>query len=1797
MSITRLALHKPLLALTHRLSCRPVHRAAPGFVGILFILPLLFGASSSTVLAQSDAERISNAVHAVRAELEAALGKTLPSVNIYVQTPGATFFASSAASPELALTPDTNIRFASNTKHFTATAILLLQQMGLLNITNRIVDSIPGTGIPFIDDGPEWAIPFKERITILQLLRHSAGVYDVDNSPVPGCDGGAYTEWMLGQNASHQFSAAELVGQVAQHQLSYFEPDEGYNYSNTGYTLLAEIVARVYSHYAGEPKTLTDFLYEMNLAGTDIRFPTLATDTALPEPYATGITYLPDGDPIIVSNLNMSANVGEGNGYGTMAALNRHIRTTMRGEGVLNQDSLHLMKTSGSVHQAVYGLGTLFKQDIGFGHTGAIMGHLSMSAYNPENEVSMVVYIPMTDFSNYMDSFLVGYQGMYDVAFSVLDEFGYSQTPRLNESTSTNLFLAAGETNQFDFIGRHGVYYGVYISGATADVQISIAPGTDPTATQSLTNRAGWSAPATATYLLSVTSTSATPATLRIYTLTNTIANLSSMITNVMDQEGLVGMGFALVDGDHVVWQSGYGYADRERGIPADENTVFMIGSLSKTFGALAAMQLVEEGLLDIDAPLTNALPSFSIEQRFPGNIITPRTILTHHSGLPGDLFNRGFTYVPDYDAPGFVQGLVAEETTLMPTNTFLSYNNSGFLLLGQMFRHLTGEELPAFARARLFDRIGMSHSSIVNDLPYIEERLARPYVFGELYPDEYINLFFAGSIYSTPADMARYVRMLLNGGMGDHARVVSNATLNAMASLQNADIPLDRLNSVLNMGIGFVLDPPHLAYMGKVLWHDGGTVYYRSLLRAAVDAGLGFFITCNSAEGGGANYAIADQALQWAFEEKTGIAPPPPVAPDESPIVPAPPGIIALATNSLFVTGDGFYRFEADGDGLMIHANAHTGAGPSIPVVYRESGWFTHSNSLAAQFLFTQVIGRTVCVFRDYYGDVPVSAILGESAPEVIGFDPAWSNRQGRWWTTNMHPNDISWLHDETKLTVPVIELAAKDDVLLLGADTVYTMAATNSETAFAAGLGRNKGSILRARPDGSLSFLGVHYRSEESIPALLAGTSTNGITTGDEIHWFRAEAAPGQPLIVDLDTTADITAYIFASDTTSILGQANRSHAFELRAEESKDLFIAVVSNGEYPGAWRLATHTGTIPFYVQLDPVDWPAQLIESSGRYPNTDFGHVFVRENRADPTAHILKIAVARMRSTSPGARPLLFLNGGPGDSGIRSAYQYFLQGFLDTHDVYLIDPRGVNLSQPGFAFAGEEELDEFQYRLRMIQRADLSAIHTVELAADIEDIVAAFGIIEADLIGQSYGTYLAQEIMRTNPGWLRAVVLDGVVAPNIPGLSQTGPVRDLALNAFFTDLASDPLYRDFSGTFYRLAEDLQDTPANITVNDETIPLDGLGFLNAVLNQLTSTSLGSRERIPEIVWRAARGESAALAGLFEFPKDTNVIFNTAHDAVQQMLIIKHDMLPFDSVEAAEEACAGLHPLLAELSIGFLREAAGAAAMFDDYGQANPSITNPVVPSIPTLVINGDYDTQTGPNWAAEVASHLPNAYFVMPPAVGHGVLFDTNGCTLQILRDFLANPDAEPDTACMNGLVPDFPPPWPDDAPGLLVDAPVTNVLATGATAWFRFASVSGLVYNVSPGGANLHIINGGDELSSASGAPVDWLAGEGDAYLWLLSGEGGSHVVEVNVPTLLRNITANEGHYMLTWQAPTGSLNVVESATRLDVDQPFSAGSEEPLSSSEWFRQQTIPAGEDAMKFFRIAGPASSGGE
>jgi D-alanyl-D-alanine carboxypeptidase len=319
-----------------------------------------------------------------------------------------------------------HFRIASVSKTFTAAAIMLLDQEGRLDIDDCVTDLIPGSEMPYLADSPNFEIPYKDRITIRQLLSHRAGVFDVFNNPIPTTSsfpyaGSIYNYYVYGElkEPDHTFTAEELSGVVAANALSHGEPGTLYHYSDTGFTLLAKIVERVagmsYDRFLEK-----NFWTPIGLTNTSA--PWNGNDYSLPEPYLDG--YVIDGtDFFEFSEDNMSSQVGPGNVISTPADLARWVRTLLSGRGPLSKEQILRMRTV-PTGNTTYALG-LGNSPLGVGHTGAHPGYVNFSLYNPDDDVAVVIATPFIDYTKLSEQLsfmlelgkeakrLAGYPGMW----------------------------------------------------------------------------------------------------------------------------------------------------------------------------------------------------------------------------------------------------------------------------------------------------------------------------------------------------------------------------------------------------------------------------------------------------------------------------------------------------------------------------------------------------------------------------------------------------------------------------------------------------------------------------------------------------------------------------------------------------------------------------------------------------------------------------------------------------------------------------------------------------------------------------------------------------------------------------------------------------------------------------------------------------------------------------------------------------------------------------------------------------------------------------------------------------------------------------------------------------------------------------------------------------------------------------------------------------------------------------------------------------------------------------------------
>lgn len=284
---------------------------------------------------------------------------------------------------------------------------------------------------------------------------------------------------------------------------------------------------------------------------------------------------------------------------------------------------------------------------------------------------------------------------------------------------------------------------------------------------------------------------------------------LTGRINEALHRWPTVGLAVGLVRGGRVEFFHAHGLADIQSGRPIGNDTVFRIASITKTFTAVAVMQLWERGLVDLDAPASEYLRAFRVLPRSGDPQPTVRQLLTHTGGMP-EVVGPWRALRPDFgesfplDRPlptlaEFYRGGLRLEAT--PGTRFV-YGNHGPATLGQLVEDVTGTPLSRYFREQIFVPLGMLDSNLERTAS-VRFKLATAYRVGSggarAVREREMVTAGAASIYSTPRDMARYLAALLTGGVNEHGRALNAATVATMfAPHYQPDLRLP------GMGLGF---------------------------------------------------------------------------------------------------------------------------------------------------------------------------------------------------------------------------------------------------------------------------------------------------------------------------------------------------------------------------------------------------------------------------------------------------------------------------------------------------------------------------------------------------------------------------------------------------------------------------------------------------------------------------------------------------------------------------------------------------------------------------------------------------------------------------------------------------------------------------------------------------------------------------------------------------------------------------------------------------------------------------------
>ncbi len=312
----------------------------------------------------------------------------------------------------------------------------------------------------------------------------------------------------------------------------------------------------------------------------------------------------------------------------------------------------------------------------------------------------------------------------------------------------------------------------------------------------------------------------------------------------------------------------GWGVTNVDHPLAVDGDTLFQIASITKTITATVIMRLVDQGKLDLAAPVRKYIPTFKLKDENAASLATVKHLVTHTGGWLGDSF-RDFGNGDDALAK-YVEGMVELEQ-LTPLGEIWHYSNSSFTVLGRLIEVVTKKTYEAATRELLFKPLGMDHS-VFNAAEAIVHRTSVGHQIRDEVPKVVTPWAFprattpVGGVVSTVRDLLKYARFHLGDGTApDGARLLPRATLDLMRTAQ-ADADLDR-----KVGIAwFLRDTQGL----RLQYHGGVAIGQQGVLMLAPDRNAAIVVQTNSVRGG----LLHTEVTKWWQKEYLGFEAPAPV-------------------------------------------------------------------------------------------------------------------------------------------------------------------------------------------------------------------------------------------------------------------------------------------------------------------------------------------------------------------------------------------------------------------------------------------------------------------------------------------------------------------------------------------------------------------------------------------------------------------------------------------------------------------------------------------------------------------------------------------------------------------------------------------------------------------------------------------------------------------------------------------------------------------------------------------------------
>ncbi len=463
------------------------------------------------------------------------------------------------------------------------------------------------------------------------------------------------------------------------------------------------------------------------------------------------------------------------------------------------------------------------------------------------------------------------------------------------------------------------------------------------------------------------------------------------------------------------------------------------------------------------------------------------------------------------------------------------------------------------------------------------------------------------------------------------------------------------------------------------------------------------------------------------------------------------------------------------------------------------------------------------------------------------------------------------------------------------------------------------------------------------------------------------------------------------------------------------------------------------------VQHTPSFTPTPCLFPVAEPERVECGTLTVPADHARPDGPTLQLAVSILHSQreDAAAQPVLYLAGGPGQAAAFLAGVPSAQLPLITQgrwDFIFLDQRGTGLSQPNLLcpvdplqpdwpalLTGDNDLTTVRNELNaqmatlcheslLAQGLDPALFTTAQNAQDVVALRQALGLEQWLLYGFSYGTYLAQEVMRLDPDGIQGAILDSPVPAAVNLGVEAARLAAASLEHLFTacndNLACRVAYPDLENRFFALVEQLNATPLPISLGPVMVSLTGdhlASLMPTLLGTPTPYALA-----PALIADLEKGETERLV---QMAGDVLAPIQPEHGL--RYSIICHDLYQPVSAEALNAAATSLPAVFRREA---MRENEALSAMCADWPPGDGAAPAPLPRHIPTLILVGELDTGTPVAWGERLTQQFDLSTLALVPGVGHSVL-QGGDCPNSVMLAFLLDPSTTPNTDCLNQLRP------------------------------------------------------------------------------------------------------------------------------------------------------------------------------